>query len=214
MSMFATTINFILHMDTQLQSLATNYPALIYLLLFTVVFCESAFIITPFLPGDSLLFAAGSIAALGYINIYILTLLLLGAAMIGGAINYSLGRLVGKHLPQGNRFINTKRVHEAQLFFNKYGANAVIIARFIPMIRTFTPFVVGFVAMNYKKFMLYNFIGAILWICLLLGAGYFFGNLTVVKDNFGLIIIAIIVISLIPAVVTYLCHRQQPNRHY
>lgn len=208
MSMLATAFNFVMHMNTQLESLATSYPQLIYALLFAVVFCESAFIIMPFLPGDSLLFAAGSIAAIGYMNIYTLMTILLIAAIVGGAINYALGRWAGKYVLQYQRWINPQRVIEAQQFFDKYGANAVVIARFMPIIRTFTPFVVGMVKMNYKKFIIYNAVGAILWIISLSGAGYFFGNLPMVKAHFGWIIIAIIVISLIPAVINYFCHKQ------
>ncbi len=203
MSMLAVTFDFIMHMDTQLVNLATNYPQLIYGLLFAVIFCESAFIITPFLPGDSLLFAAGSIAALSYINIYLLILLLLVAAIVGGAINYTLGRWLGEHLLKYFRWIKPKNITDAQHFFDKHGANAIIIARFMPIFRTFTPFIVGMVKMNHKKFTLYNTIGALLWIGLLVGTGYFFGNLPIVKAHFGWIIIAIIVISLLPALINY-----------
>lgn len=208
MSMLATALNFVMNMDTQLVSLATNYPELIYALLFTVIFCESACILTSFLPGDSLLFAAGSITSLGYMNIYWLVTLLLIAATVGGIINYALGRWVGIHLLKYPRWINPKKVDNAHHFFEKYGANAIIIARFMPIIRSFIPFVIGMVKMNYKKFIFYNAAGAILWIGLLTGAGYFFGNLPMVKAHFGWIIIAIIMISLLPALISYFCRKQ------
>lgn len=204
MSALSVAINFIMHMDTELEQLAQQYHQLIYALLFTVIFCESAFIITPFLPGDSLLFAAGSIAALAYLNIYLLILLLLIAAVIGGSINYTIGRWFGTWLCKHTSLVKPKRIEEAKQFFDKYGANAVIIARFIPIIRSFIPFVVGLVNMSHKKFVVYNIIGALLWILLLTCLGYFFGNIPTVKAHFGLVIIAIIVISFIPVAYSFL----------
>jgi len=211
MSLLTTAVDLIMHLDTHLASLATEQPLWVYGLLFAVVFCESAFIVTPFLPGDSLLFAAGSIAALGYISVSTLVLGLLIAAIGGGIINFGLGRWVGNHLPQGNRWIHKKRLTQAQHFFNKYGANALVMARFVPIIRTFIPFAVGLVNMNHKTFNSYNAIGALLWIGIVVGTGYFFGNIPMVKTHFGWVIIAIIVISLLPAIISFVYHRYQPD---
>lgn len=209
MAVLAQAVDLIMHLDTHLGSLAQSYNTWVYALLFGIVFCESAFIITPFLPGDSLLFAAGSIAALGYIHIDLLIVLLLIAAISGGSINYWLGRLLGKHMPKHGRWIKRQHITNAHDFFEKYGANAVIIARFVPIIRTFVPFVAGFANMTFKKFSCYNAIGAFIWVLLLTGAGYFFGNLPMVKAHFGWIVIAIIIISLIPTAVSLYQHHSK-----
>ncbi len=198
-------INFIIHIDTHLEEIIRNYGAYTYAILWVIVFAETGLVFTPFLPGDSLLFAAGAFAAIGSFNIVYLILLLLIAAILGDTINYMIGRYFGKKIIDHPKFpINQKHIYNAQQFYEKHGGKTIFLARFVPILRTFAPFVAGIGKMDYKNFVFYNIIGAIVWVvgfCLL---GYFFGNITQVKDNFSLVIIAIIVISIIPIIVELL----------
>ena len=198
-------IDFFLHIDKNLALIIQNYGTFTYVLLFLIIFCETGLVITPFLPGDSLIFAAGALAASGMMNVIFLFIILSLAAIIGDSINYLIGSMIGPRIfHEKNRFLKKEYLDKTQKFYEKYGGKTIIIARFIPIIRTFAPFVAGIGKMKYKKFLFYNIIGGILWVSLFLFAGYFFGSLSFVKNNFSLVIIAIIIISIIPAIIEYL----------
>lgn len=195
-------LNPILHLDTSLYSLLENYGNFTYGLLFLIIFCETGLILTPFLPGDSLLFAAGTLASLGKINIYILIGTLICAAILGNGFNYTLGNYVSSkslHNPK-SKLLNPKYLNRAQAFYNYYGGMAIIVARFIPIIRTFAPFIAGMGRMNSTKFWSYNITGAILWVGLVSSGGYLFGNIPGIKDHFTLVILGTIGISVLPLV--------------
>jgi len=196
-------VNFILHIDDHLKVIISNYGNQTYFILWLIIFCETGLVILPFLPGDSLLFAAGAIVPESDLNIITLILILLVAAILGDAINYKIGNFLGTKVYtfKDNFFFKQKYLTKTQEFYNKYGGKTIIIARFVPIVRTFAPFLAGVGKMEYRTFAFYNIIGAILWVCSLTLAGYFFGGLDIVKDNFGLVIIAIIIISILPAVV-------------
>jgi membrane-associated protein len=212
MNVIAYFIDFILHIDVHLMELTTNYGLLTYVFLFLIVFAETGFVITPFLPGDSLLFAAGAIAALGSLNLIWLYLILALAAILGDTANYWIGHFFGQkmvknpHLP-----INQEHIDKTHHFFDKYGGKAIILARFVPIVRTFAPFVAGIGAMNYAQFILYNVVGGLVWVALFTGAGYFFGNIPAVKHNFTLVIFAIIALSVLPMIFEYLKTRRRFN---
>ncbi len=200
-------LNFILHIDQHLLAFVTLHGAWAYGLLFLIIFCETGLVVVPFLPGDSLLFAAGTIAAstTEAINIHMLFLLLVTASITGNALNYLIGRFLGPKVFQSNQswFFNKKYLNEAHAFYEKHGGKTIILARFIPIIRTFAPFVAGIAQMSYRRFFAYNIFSAILWIGSLLYISYFFGNLPMIKDHFSGAVIAIIVVSLIPPVVGF-----------
>lgn len=195
-------ISYILHIDGHLASFIADYGAWTYALLFAIVFCETGFVVTPFLPGDSLLFAAGAFAGSGALNVGVLLALLFVAAVAGDAVNYWIGRKIGARvIERGNLFgLPVRREHIARTgeFFAKYGGKTLVIARFMPIVRTFAPFVAGVGGMHYPKFAAYNVFGGALWVVLFVGGGYVFGNIPAVKENFTLVILAIIVISVIP----------------
>jgi len=195
--------DFVMHLDAHLAQLAATYGAWIYAILFLIVFCETGLVATPFLPGDSLLFAAGAVASTGALNPHLTVLLLICAPLCGDNSNYWIGYLVGPKVFQKERsvFFNPEYLHRTHRFFEKHGGKTVIIARFIPIIRTFTPFVAGIGRMRYVKFLFFSFIGALLWVPTFIYAGYFFGNIPFVKRNFTIVILAIVVISVIPVVV-------------
>lgn len=198
-------IDFFMHLDKNLALIIQSYGTFTYILLFLIIFCETGLVITPFLPGDSLLFAAGALAASGMLNIIFLFILLSLAAIIGDSMNYLIGNLIGPRVfHEKSRFFKKEYLTKTQNFYEKHGGKTIIIARFIPIIRTFAPFVAGIGKMKYRKFLAYNIIGGILWVLLFLSAGYFFGTLPFVKNNFSLVIIAIIIISIIPAIFEYL----------
>jgi membrane-associated protein len=214
MSIITTLIDFILHIDQHLQFIVTQYGIWIYVILFVLIFCETGLVVTPFLPGDSLLFAAGGIAAVGEMNIHLMVVLLLAAAIIGDAINFSIGKKFGTHLftnPQ-SRIFRQIYLQKTQEFYAKHGGKTIIIARFVPIVRTFAPFVAGMGHMHYGQFLRYNCIGAILWVVLFSYAGYFFGNLPFIKQNLSLILIIIIAISLLPAIIEMLRHKLAAHR--
>lgn len=205
--------DFFLHIDKHLFSLVTEYRNWTYLILFLIIFCETGLVVTPFLPGDSLLFAAGAIAALGILNIWILITLLCIAAILGDSVNYSIGKFLGQKAFEGNyRLIKKEYLHRTHEFYEKHGGKTIIIARFVPIIRTFAPFIAGMGSMNYLKFILFNIVGGILWIVVCSFAGYFFGNLPFVKNNFSLVVLAIIIISLFPIMVEYLKYKLNPKQ--
>ncbi|KZC79680.1 putative membrane protein [Neisseria flavescens] len=201
--MISTLIDFILHIDQHLVHLSDQYGPWIYAILFVVIFCETGLVVTPFLPGDSLLFAAGGIAAIGGMNIHIMVLLLLTAAILGDAANFMIGKYFGQKLfaNPDSKIFRRSYLEKTHAFYEKHGGKTIIIARFVPIVRTFAPFVAGMGDMHYGTFIRYNIIGAVLWVLSFSYAGYFFANIPVVKNNLGLVMAAIIVISILPAVV-------------
>lgn len=206
-------IDFILHVDRHLVEFVAANGAWIYGLLFLIIFVETGLVVMPLLPGDSLLFAAGAIAATGGMDPYLLAGLLFVAAALGDTVNYQVGHYIGpKVFDIRSRWINRDYLLKTQAFFEKHGGKTVIIARFMPFARTFAPFVAGVGAMRYPRFLLFNIIGAALWVGLFVTAGYFFGNQPIVQKNFKLVILGIIVVSVLPAVIEYLRHRYQKNK--
>jgi len=202
MEYLQTLIDFVLNIDTHLQRIAVDNKVWVYLILFLVIFCETGLIVTPFLPGDSLLFAAGAIAALGVMNIWLLMGLLCIAAILGDGLNYKIGKFIGTDVFKKNyRFINKKHLIKAENFYKHHGAKTIVIARFVPIVRTFAPFVAGIGKMDTKRFIAYNFLGAILWVFTCCIAGYFLGNIPIIKENFSIVILVIIIISLLPIII-------------
>ena len=201
--MLASLIDFVLHIDQHLIELTQTYGLWIYAILFLIVFCETGLVVTPFLPGDSLLFAAGAVAALGGMNVHIAAALLLAAAVIGDAANFAIGKYFGEKLfaKPDSRVFKREYLDKTHAFYEKYGGKTIILARFVPIVRTFAPFVAGMGNMHYGRFIRYNIIGALMWVGLLTYAGYFFGELPVVKNNFGLVVIGIIAVSVLPMAV-------------
>lgn len=191
--------DFILHIDVHLGELISTYGFATYAILFVIIFIETGLVFTPFLPGDSLLFAAGAFAALGSLNIVVVLVLLIVAAILGDTCNYWIGHFFGQKLVDNPKVpIRKEHIEETQRFFEKHGGKTIILARFVPIVRTFAPFVAGIGKMTYGKFISYNIIGGVAWVLLASMAGYFFGNIPVVKENFSIIIIAIVLISVIP----------------
>ena len=193
-------IEFVMHLDQHLVDLTAAYGGWIYGILFVIIFCETGLVVTPFLPGDSLLFAAGAVAALGSINIWVLGLLLIVAAVVGDTVNYHVGYFLGPKVLRGesSRWLNRRHLERTHRFFERYGARTIILARFVPIVRTFAPFVAGVGAMHYRRFLLYNVTGGVIWVIAFLGAGYWFGNWPAVQENFTLVVLGIIVVSLLP----------------
>jgi membrane-associated protein len=204
-------INFILHVDQHLNDFVASHGLWIYGLLFLVVFVETGVVVMPLLPGDSLLFAAGAIAARGQMDPVLLTALLVGAAIIGDNCNYGIGRFIGPRVfDHDSRWIKKEYLLRTHAFFEKHGPKAIIIARFMPIIRTFTPFIAGVGSMSYRRFLTFDIIGGLLWVNVCIWAGFFFGNIPVVQKNFTLVIFAIIGVSILPGVIAWLRHRSQP----
>ena len=196
-------INFILHIDRHLSELSARYGAWIYAILFAIIFCETGLVITPFLPGDSLLFAAGSIAVLGSMNIHTMVLLLIIAAIIGDAVNFAVGKYLGERLfaNPDSRIFRRSHLQRTESFYAKHGGKTIILARFVPIVRTFAPFVAGMGHMRYGRFFRFNIIGGIAWVALFSYAGFWFGQRQIVKENLTLILLAIIMISILPAII-------------
>jgi len=204
--LFHFFIDFILHIDRHLVEIVTNYQSWTYAILFLIIFCETGLVVTPFLPGDSLLFAAGAVAAMegNPINVYVLVLLMMLAAFTGDNTNYFIGRFLGtKVYEKDYRLIKRKYLDETHAFYEKHGGATLIIARFMPIIRTFAPFVAGVGTMKYQKFLAFCIAGNILWVNLFSFAGYFFGNIPAVRQNFSLVVFAIIFVSFIPPVYAF-----------
>ncbi|MER3446015.1 MAG: DedA family protein [Candidatus Dadabacteria bacterium] len=203
-------IRIFIHLDKYLSTVIENYGVWTNLILFIIIFCETGLVVTPFLPGDSLLFAAGTFASVGSLEFRWLLILLTIAAVLGDTVNYSIGHLVGPRIfyKEEVRFLNKKYLERAHEFYEKHGGKAVILARFIPIIRTFVPFVAGIANMRYLRFLSYNIIGGIIWVFFLVSAGYFFGNIPIVKQNFTLVIYLIIFISILPGIIEFLRSRQ------
>ena len=203
-------VDFVLHLDEQLAAIISQYGTWTYALLFLIIFLETGFVVTPFLPGDSLLFAAGSFAALGSLNPLVLFGLLSVAAVIGDTVNYWIGNAIGERAFSGTiRWLKKEHLDRTHEFYEKHGGKTIILARFIPIIRTFAPFVAGVGSMSYGRFITYNFVGGISWVAIFTFMGYFFGNLPFVQNNFELVIFAIIVISFIPPVVEFFKARKE-----
>jgi membrane-associated protein len=208
-------LDLFLHLDVHLDDFVARYGVWVYGLLFAIIFAETGLVVTPFLPGDSLLFAAGAIAARGKLDVSVLFLLLAGAAILGNTVNYSVGHFIGPRVfraEETHPLLNRQHLDRAHAFFEKYGGMAVVLTRFVPIIRTFVPFVAGAGAMRYSAFALFNVFGGVLWVGVCLGAGYAFGNVPVVKNNFSLVAIGIVAISLIPMVVEWIRHRRKGQR--
>lgn len=192
-------IDFVLHIDKNLEWMISTYGAVTYGILFAIIFMETGLVVTPFLPGDSLIFAAGIFAAKGSFNPLLLYGLLLLAAFLGDTVNYWIGHFVGPVAFEGkNRFLKKEYLDKAQKFYDKHGGKAIVLARFVPIVRTFAPFVAGIGKMDYGKFIFYNLLGGFLWVSIFLWAGYFFGNIPFVAHNFELVMVAIILISVVP----------------
>ena len=201
---------FIIHIDVHLSEIIQSYGVWTYLILFLIIFCETGLVVTPFLPGDSLLFAAGTFAARGDFNVMWLCILLSIAAVLGDTVNYWIGSFVGPKIfhKEHVRFLNKEYLDRTHQFYEKYGGKTIIIARFVPIIRTFAPFVAGIGSMTYWHFISYNVIGGIVWIVAFVFAGYYFGNIPMVKNNFTMVIFAIIIISILPGVIEFIRQRR------
>ncbi len=200
--LFLYLVDFILNLDVHLDELVANYGIWIYAILFLIIFCETGLVVMPLLPGDSLLFAAGAVAASGRLDIVALCVLLIVAAILGNAVNYWVGRLAGTELQR--RFpwlINQKYLDKTQAYFARYGGKTIVIARFVPIVRTVAPFAAGVGRMAHLRYQFYNVAGSMLWVLLLVPAGYFFANVRIVKENFSAVVIGIIIISILPAVI-------------
>jgi len=206
-------MDIILHLDEYLSQLVSSYGALTYGLLFAIIFAETGLVIAPFLPGDSLLFATGAIASLGSLNIWFVTLLLLIAAILGDTVNYWIGHFFGRKIVDHPKikFINQEHIDKTEQFFKKHGAKTIILARFVPIVRTFAPFVAGVGSMHYSTFISYNIIGGILWVVSFTTLGYFFGNMEFIKANFHYAIFAIVGLSLIPMIYEYILNKRHPD---
>ncbi len=206
--------DLLVHLDRHLAVLLQQYGAWVYLLLFAIIFCETGLVVTPFLPGDSLLFIAGALAAGGSIDMHLLALLLVAAAVLGNTVNYSIGRFIGPKVFhwEESRFFNRRALDRAHAFYEKHGGKTIVITRFVPILRTFAPFVAGIARMTYLNFTAYNVAGALAWVLLLLYAGYWFGNVPFVKQNLSWVILGIIVLSVTPLVLEYVRQRLKGAR--
>ncbi len=210
MDLIKTFLDFVLHLDTQLSAIIAQYGAWTYAILFVIIFMETGFVVTPFLPGDSLLFAAGSFAALGSLNPWALIALLWLAAFLGDTVNYWIGHYIGERAFSGEiRWLKQEYLERTQKFYDKHGGKTIFLARFVPIIRTFAPFVAGVGQMRYGYFITYNIVGGLAWVSLFTLMGFYFGNLPFVKKNFELVILAIIAISFIPPVMEFIKARKE-----
>ncbi len=208
--MLTTLLYSLFALDESVAALATQYGHWIYAILFLVIFAETGLVVFPFLPGDSILFIAGTVVATANLNVHVLVVVLLAAAILGDTVNYSVGHYIGPKVFErpDSRWFRKRHLHQTQAFYDKYGGVTIIIGRFVPIIRTFAPFLAGVAGMSYRRFLAFNVIGAVGWITSLVYAGYLFGNIPWVKQNLSLIVIAIVVVSVIPAVTTYLRERR------
>lgn len=212
MEIIKQLIDFILHIDKHLLEIVSEYQNWTYLILFLIIFCETGLVVTPFLPGDSLLFAAGAIVANEETGMSIMAMmgLLIIAAFLGDTVNYSIGKLIGPKVFENNyRLLNKNHLVKTHEFYEKHGGKTIIFARFVPIIRTFAPFIAGVATMDYKRFLSFNIIGGVLWIVIFSLAGYFFGNIPTIKSNFTLVIFAIIFISILPPFIEYFRYKLQ-----
>ena len=211
MEFLQQALDFFLHLDVHLAEIIERFGTGAYAILFLIVFCETGLVVTPFLPGDSLLFAAGTFAALGSFELVPLMLMLIVAAILGDTVNYWVGARIGARAFSGNiRFLKQEHLVRTQRFYERHGGKTIVLARFVPIVRTFAPFVAGVGAMNYPRFLAYNVGGAVLWVTMFTLAGYFFGNIPAVRSNFTLVILAIVGLSVVPIVIEMLRGRRRP----
>lgn len=213
MNLILKLVDIILHLDKYLSVITTNYGIWIYAILFIIIFLETGLVVTPFLPGDSIIFASGALAAIGAMNIVSLLIIFYVAAVLGDTANYYIGKKIGSGIMEKEKvkFINKNYLIKAKNYYEKHGAITIVLSRFIPIIRTFVPFVAGIAKMDYKSFIKYNIIGGASWVLLFLLGGFALGNLPIVKNNFSIIVIAIIIISVIPAIVTFIKERKEQS---
>jgi membrane-associated protein len=213
MTLIETLLDYVIHLDRHLSVVIQDYGVWTYLILFLIVFCETGLVVTPFLPGDSLLFAVGTFAAVGALDLGLCIALLSAAALLGDAVNYAIGYRVGPRVfrKEGVRFLNREYLDRTHEFYERHGPKTIVIARFLPIIRTFAPFVAGIGRMTYARFALYNVTGGIGWIVSLTVGGYLFGNIPVVRQNFTLVILAIIVLSILPGIIEVLRQRRRAS---
>ena len=211
MDLLAAFVDIVLHFDAHLLALTQQYGVWVYAILFLIIYCETGLVVTPFLPGDSLLFVAGALCGMGSLQLGLLAPLLMLAAFSGDNTNYWIGRLIGKQLVcrTDSRFFKREYLDKTHAFYKKHGGRTILFARFLPIFRTFAPFVAGIGRMNYRLFVLFSALGSFAWICGLTVAGYFFGNIPVIKNNLTLMVIGIIFISLLPAIREFIRHRRQ-----
>ena len=206
-------IDYFLHLDKYLGLAIERFGAFSYALLFLIIFMETGFVVTPFLPGDSLIFASGTLSALGHFDILTLYILLVIAAVLGDTVNYWIGHKIGpKIFEKDSRFIKKRHLEKTKSFYEKHGGKTIILARFVPIVRTFAPFVAGIGLMNYPKFLSFNFIGGFLWVSIFLFLGYFFGNIQFVKDHFELVVLLIILISILPMIFELVKHKLEDRK--
>ncbi|GAA0110024.1 DedA family protein [Clostridium tertium] len=213
MNLILKFIDIILHLDKYLSVITANYGIWIYAVLFIIIFLETGLVVTPFLPGDSIIFASGALAVIGAMNVMSLLIIFYIAAVLGDTANYYIGKKIGSGIMEKEKvkFINKNYLIKANNYYEKHGAITIVLSRFIPIIRTFAPFVAGITKMNYRSFIKYNLIGGALWVLLFLVGGFALGNLPIVKSNFSIIVIAIIIISVIPAIVTFIKERKEES---
>ena len=210
---FSNLIEVFLHLDKYLDILIRNFGIFSYLILFFIIFMETGFVITPFLPGDSILFATGAFAAIGSLNITLVFLVMFAAAVAGDTVNYWIGYYIGdKILEKDTKIIKKKYIEKTKQFYKKYGGITIVLARFVPIVRTFAPFVAGVGVMKYKRFIIFNVLGGFLWTLLFIFSGYFFGNISFVKNNFELVIIVIILISILPMIIEFIKSRLNKDK--
>ena len=203
-------VNFILHIDTHLVQLVSDYGVITYAIIFGIIFIETGLVLTPFLPGDSLLFATGALAALGSFNVWFILPLMIFAAILGDTSNYWIGHFFGEKMIANPKIpIKKEHIEKTNAFFEKYGGKTIILARFVPIVRTFAPFVAGVGKMHYGKFISYNIIGGIAWVTIFILAGFFFGNIPSIKENFSIVVMAIILISVVPMIIEAVKHKMK-----
>ena len=209
MDLLSGLLDALVHLDKHLLEAVQSYGGWVYLLLFLIVFCETGLVVTPFLPGDSLLFVAGTLAGAGSMNVHLLVVLLIAAAVLGDSVNYAIGRWLGPRVfrRDDSWFFKRAYIERTHAYFDKYGGRTIVIARFVPIIRTYAPFVAGIGRMDYSRFLMFNVGGAVLWVALITYAGSLFGNVPIVKNNLTVVILGIIVLSISPGIVEYLRHR-------
>ncbi len=213
MDLILSAIDFFLHLDVHLAEIISTYGFWTYLILFVIIFAETGFVVTPFLPGDSLIFAAAIFASRGSLNPFLLFALLAVAAIVGDSVNYAIGHAIGPRVfREDMRFLKREYLDRTHAFFEKYGGKTIILARFMPVIRTFAPFVAGVGAMTYGKFLLYNVAGGLLWVGLFMTLGYFFGNIPAVHENFTFVILGIIFVSILPPIIEFLRQRGKAKK--
>ncbi len=208
MELISELFSYLIHLDKHLALLIDKYGSLTYIIFFLIVFCETGLVVTPFLPGDSLLFAAGTFAALGSLNVHVLTFILIAAAILGDTVNYTIGYQLGeKILKMNSKIIKKEHIEKTHKFYEKHGGKTIILARFVPIVRTFAPFVAGLGEMTYSRFLSYNIIGGIAWVSIFIYGGYLFGNMPLIKNNFTIAIMVIIILSIMPGIIEVLKHK-------